>query len=143
MVGDPLQIHCKLPGHGDDPQVTGHGLLQGNQTQAAVFDIQHHLIQSIILIDDALGQGAIQILQGIHCSENLSFDSRSHMHQEILHGLQGLMIIRSGIHPGYTPFMINVLTEPACDVILCALIPGRGENGIRIIRFYHIAIQEK
>ena len=44
LVADALEVGVDLHGGGDEPQVGGHGLLQGEQLQAAVVDLDLEVV---------------------------------------------------------------------------------------------------
>ena len=88
MVADALDICRYLEARHNDTQIVGNGLLLGNQQDAAVLDIDDHIIQDIVCLHHFTGQLRISRQQGFHGQLHLCAGLIAHHRHFFLYDIQ-------------------------------------------------------
>jgi len=88
LVTDALEVGVDLHGGGDQPQVGGHRLLESEQAQAAVVDLDLHLVHLLVRGDDPLDGVGPPLDQGARGRVHPLLDERPHVQEPALERLQ-------------------------------------------------------
>ena len=87
LVPDPLQVGVDLHGRGDEPEVGGHRLLEGEQAQAALVDLDLQIVDVLVRGDDALRRIDAALDEGVGGVVHALLDERAHVQQAVLERL--------------------------------------------------------
>lgn len=79
LVGNPFKIHGNPHTADDEPQIAGHGLIQGEQAQRLPIDIDLEQVDFLIAFDDFIRQLHVPFKKGLHGFLQSSFGQRRHL----------------------------------------------------------------
>ena len=83
-IGDPLQFRSDLHGRGDEAQIDRRRLHLRDQLDRVLIDVELHLVDGIVIGDDALGHRAVALEQRADGIADGIFDHRAHAQQKLL-----------------------------------------------------------
>ena len=98
LVADPLQVGHDLHGGGDEAQVAGGRLVEGQQLHALLIHFHVVGVHLAVAVDDLLGQHAVTLEQRGHDAPDLLLDQPAHGQQGLLERLE--LLVEVPLHDG-------------------------------------------
>ena len=83
-VAHAFEIGIDLEAHHQQAKISGNRLIQSQQARDARIDIQLHLVDELLVFDDATGQAVIILDQGLDAGVNGRFDQAAHFKQRLI-----------------------------------------------------------
>src|SRR5262245_2813352 len=96
LVADALEVGDDLHGGGDEAEVAGGRLVEGEQLHALLVDLDVVSVHLPIAVDDVSGQRLVTLHQRPHGAADLILDQRAHGQQRLLEAVQ--LLVEVSLH---------------------------------------------
>ena len=91
QIGGTLQIGVDSHAGGQDPKIRGHRRLEGQQSEAPVFDGEGQHVDVVVVVNDVLGHDHVGLEQGVGGSGHHLGGHGGHTHHVGPHVIQVTM----------------------------------------------------